>query len=119
LAEPALFPTVLNPDGSWNSATNPAPQGGILTLFATGEGLTNGSNVAGQAASAPYATPQLAVAVTVGSGTAAVLFAGEAPGLVGMLQVDAQMPAGLASGALTLQLMLGTIAAPVLTIWAQ
>jgi hypothetical protein len=36
-----------------------------------------------------------------------------------MLQVDAQLPAGLASGALTLQLMLGTIAAPVLTIWGQ
>ena len=118
-AAPAIFPTVLNPDGSWNSAANPSPQGGILTLFATGEGLTNGSNVAGQAASAPYATPQLPVAITVGSGTAAVLFAGEAPGLVGMLQVDAQLPAGLAWGALTLQLTVGAIAAPVLTIWVQ
>jgi uncharacterized protein (TIGR03437 family) len=117
LAAPAIFPTVLNPDGSWNSATNPAPQGGIITFFATGEGVTNGSNVAGQAASAPYATPQMPVAVTVGSGTAAVLFAGEAPGLVGMLQVDAQLPAGLASGPLTLQMTVGAISAPPLTIW--
>jgi uncharacterized protein (TIGR03437 family) len=118
-AAPAVFPTILNPDGSWNSAANPAPQGGILTFFATGEGLTNGSNIAGQAAAAPYATPQLPVLVAVGSGTAAVLFAGEAPGLVGMLQVDAQLPPGLASGPLTLQLMVGKISSPVLTIWAQ
>jgi uncharacterized protein (TIGR03437 family) len=118
-AAPAVFPTILNPDGSWNSAANPAPQGGILTFFATGEGLTNGSNIAGQAAEAPYATPQLPVVVAVGSGTAAVLFAGEAPGLVGMLQVDAQLPPGLASGPLTLQLMVGKISSPVLTIWAQ
>jgi uncharacterized protein (TIGR03437 family) len=116
-AAPAIFPTVLNPDGSLNSAANPAPQGGILTFFATGEGVTNGANVAGQMAAAPYARPQLPVAVTVGSGTATLLFAGEAPGLVGMLQVDAQLPAGLASGPLTLQLTVGTISAPPVTIW--
>ena len=118
-AAPAIFPTVLNPDGSWNSAANPAPQGGIVTFFATGEGLTNGSNVAGRTASAPYATPQNPVTVTVGSGAAAVLFAGEAPGLVGMLQVDAQLPTALASGPQSLQLTVGAIAAPLLTIWAQ
>jgi uncharacterized protein (TIGR03437 family) len=116
-AAPAIFPTILNPDGSLNSAANPAPQGGILTFFATGEGVTNGANVAGQMASAPYATPQLPVAVTVGSGTAALLFAGEAPGLVGMLQVDAQLPATRPAGPLTLQLTVGAIPAPPVTVW--
>jgi uncharacterized protein (TIGR03437 family) len=118
-AAPAIFPVVLNPDGSLNSAANPSPQTGILTFYATGEGLTNGANVAGQPATAPYATPQLAVAVTVGGGAAALLYAGAAPGLAGMLQVDAQLPAGLASGPVTLQMTVGTAAAPPITIWTQ
>ncbi len=118
-AAPAIFPTILNPDGSSNSAANPAPQGGIMTFFGTGEGVTNGANVAGRMATAPYARPQLVVAVAVGGGAAALLYAGAAPGLVGMLQVDAQLPAGLASGPVTLQLTVGTAAAPPLTIWMQ
>ena len=50
-AAPAVFPTVLNPDGSLNGAANPTSQGAILTFFATGEGITTGANVTGQPAS--------------------------------------------------------------------
>jgi uncharacterized protein (TIGR03437 family) len=118
-AAPAVFPTILNQDGSLNSAANPAAQGSIITFFGTGEGVTNGANIAGQMAAAPYARPQLAVAATVGGGAAALLYAGAAPGLVGMLQVDAQLPAGIAPGSVTLQLTVGTASAPPVTIWIQ
>jgi uncharacterized protein (TIGR03437 family) len=118
-AAPGIFPTILNQDGSLNGAAKPAAQGSVITLFGTGEGVTNGANVAGQVATAPYARPQLAVAVTVGGSGAALLYAGAAPGLAGMLQVDAQLPPGLASGAVTVQLTVGTVVAPAVTVWMQ
>jgi uncharacterized protein (TIGR03437 family) len=102
-----------------NGAANPAAQGSIVTLFGTGEGVTNGANIAGEVATAPYARPQLGVAVTVGGSTASLLYAGAAPGLAGMLQVDAQLTARLASGAVTVQLTVGTVVAPVVTVWMQ
>lgn len=118
-AAPALFPTVLNADGSLNSASNPAMQGSILTFFGTGEGLTNGANIAGQTASSPYAQPVLPVSITIGGATATLLYAGEAPGLVGMLQVNALVPAGTASGIVNAVLTAGTIPAPVVSLWIQ
>lgn len=68
---------------------------------------------------APYARPLLAVVATVGGSATALLYAGEAPGLVGMLQVDAQLPAGLGSGVQALLLTVGTAAAPAVTVWLQ
>jgi uncharacterized protein (TIGR03437 family) len=118
-AAPGVFPVVVNPDGSLNSVNNPAPQGGILTFYATGQGVTNGANVAGLAATSPFASPVLTVAVAISGQPAALLYAGAAPGLVGMLQVDAQAPALLASGAGILQLTVGQLAAPAITIWMQ
>jgi uncharacterized protein (TIGR03437 family) len=116
-AAPAVFPTVLNPDGSLNAALNPASQGGILTFFATGEGITTGANVTGQPASAPYAQPVLPVTLTIGGAAAALLYAGEAPGLVGMLQVDAVVPAGIAPGPTNAILSVGANPAPAVAVW--
>jgi uncharacterized protein (TIGR03437 family) len=119
VATPAVFPTVLNADGSLNSASNPALQGSILTFFATGEGLTNGANVTGQPASAPYPQPVLPVSITIGGVAASVLYAGEAPGLVGMLQVDAMVPAGRSSGGVNAVLTVGATSAPPVSLWVQ
>jgi uncharacterized protein (TIGR03437 family) len=118
-AAPALFPTVLNPDGSLNGASNPAPQGSILTFFATGEGLTNGANVTGQPASAPYPQPVLPASITIDGAAAQLLYAGEAPGVVGMLQVNALIPTGTASGGVNVVLTVGTTAAPPMSVWVQ
>ena len=41
-AAPGLFPVAINQDGSINSSVSPAPAGSVVTLFGTGEGLTNG-----------------------------------------------------------------------------
>jgi uncharacterized protein (TIGR03437 family) len=116
---PGGFPTVLNPDGSLNSATNPAMQGAILTFFATGEGLTTGPNITGQAASAPYALPGLPVSLSIGGASASLLYAGEAPGLIGMLQVNAAVPAGLKTGSVNAVLSVGFSQAPPVAIWLQ
>ena len=71
----------VNQDGSINSAANPADRGSIVSLFATGEG----SNVS-------------AVSVKMGAYAADVLYAGPAPGFPGLMQINAQVPAGFAPG---------------------
>ncbi|HEX3943420.1 MAG TPA: hypothetical protein VHW69_04965, partial [Rhizomicrobium sp.] len=116
---PAMFPTVLNQDNSLNGMNAPALQGTILTFFATGEGMTTGSNIAGQPAGAPYPQPSANVSLTVGGSAATLTYAGEAPGLVGLLQIDAVLPAGLPSGASNAILTVGGVSAPATAIWVQ
>jgi uncharacterized protein (TIGR03437 family) len=117
---PGVFATAINGDGTFNSTANPAASGTYLTIFSTGEGLTNGANVSGQPAAAPYAQPELPVTVTLGGVPAQIVWAGSAPGLVGLLQVNLVVPGPyLPSGAAPLQLTVGTAASPVMTIWVQ
>jgi len=117
---PGIFPVAVNQDGTYNSATNPAPRGTYLTFFATGEGLTNGPNISGQPAAAPYPQPGLPVTVTVSGMTSQVAWYGSAPGLVGLLQVNMLVPGGFVpSGAVPLALTVGTAVSPNLTIWVQ
>ena len=84
-AQPALFTAgqgvgqavVINEDGSRNSDGNPAARGTVVTLFGTGAGETE---------------PALPVQVQVGAAPGEVLFAGRAPGLVGLFQVSVKLP---------------------------
>jgi uncharacterized protein (TIGR03437 family) len=117
---PGIFPTAINQDGTYNSTANPAASGAYLTIFSTGEGLTNGANISGQPATAPYAQPDLPLTATLAGVAAQVVWAGSAPGLVGLLQVNLLVPGPyLPSGAAPLQLVVGTVASPVTTIWVQ
>jgi uncharacterized protein (TIGR03437 family) len=51
---------------------------------------------------------------------AEVTYAGSAPGLVGILQVNARVPGSFVpSGAVPLVLMVGTVQAPAVTVWVQ
>jgi uncharacterized protein (TIGR03437 family) len=119
-AAPALFPVVVNQDSSPNSALNPTALGSILTFYATGEGLTNGPNLSGQAAVVPYPSPVLPVTLTVAGFPAQILYAGSAPGAVGLLQVNARVPAGfIPTGPVAAELTVGTAVAPDLTIWLK
>jgi uncharacterized protein (TIGR03437 family) len=119
-AAPAVFPVVANPDGSPNSAIAPTTLGSILTFYATGEGLTNGPNVSGQAAAAPYPSPVLPVTLTVAGFSAQILYAGSAPGAVGLLQVNARVPAAfIPTGPVAVELAVGSAVAPNLTIWLK
>jgi len=117
---PGVFPTAVNQDGAYNSTANPASAGSYLTIYATGSGLTNGANIAGQAAGAPYAQSQLPVSAAVSGIPAQIVWAGSAPGLVGLLQVNLIVPGPyLPSGAAPLQLAVGAAVSPFITIWVQ
>jgi uncharacterized protein (TIGR03437 family) len=104
-AEPALLTrdgsgqglaAMVNQDGTINA---PAPVGSVVSLFGTGGGLYPGARdgVLGSGISSLTAGVQ----VTIGGQNATVLYAGEAPELVGsVFQLNVQIPAGLASGSI-------------------
>jgi len=99
-AEPAIFTTANgagpaaanNQDGSINSASNPAPRGSIVSLYATGQGDDLSD-----------------VSVTIAGYAAVVPYAGPAPGFPGLMQINVQVPAGfLPPGIQPVVLTIGT-----------
>jgi uncharacterized protein (TIGR03437 family) len=105
---------ILNPDGTVNSASNPAAQGDWVGIFATGAGVTTPATVDGFVASAPLPAPNATVSVSIGGLPCPLNFEGAAPGLVsGVLQINAQVPAGVASGpAVPVQISIGSASSP-------
>lgn len=85
---------ILNQDGTVNGAQNGAQPGTIVSLFATGEGLTIPPSIAGTVVPpTALARPVLPVTVTIGGREAEVLYAGSAPGQpAGLVQVNARIP---------------------------
>lgn len=100
----------INQDGSINDAEHRAPGGSYVTLYATGEGQTNPPGENGKPAALPVLPlPLLPVSATIGGRPATVQYAGGAPGFVaGLMQVNLQVPGGLAAGAATVQLRVGS-----------
>jgi uncharacterized protein (TIGR03437 family) len=97
LASPGLFRSssgdalVLNQDGALNTSATPAVRGSIITAWATGEGLTDPA-VTGKVSADPLAKPALPVSVAVGSSPAEILYAGAAPGFIGLMQITLRVP---------------------------
>lgn len=99
------------PDGSLNSPQNPTGAGGTVTLYLTGQGALDQPVPTGAAApDTPFSMPLAPVQVTVGGQPAQVLFAGLAPGLVGILQINLTIPQ-VAGGAQTLGVTIGDVPA--------
>jgi uncharacterized protein (TIGR03437 family) len=136
-AAPALFTqnssgtgpgAILNGNNQLNTQQSPAAKGSVIELFMTGEGLTIPAQATG-AVTAVNTTgagpvtpaPQQAVSVTIGGQPAHLEFAGEAPGAVaGVLQVNADVPAGIGSGAVPITVQIGThISQSGVTVWVQ
>jgi uncharacterized protein (TIGR03437 family) len=101
-------------DESVNSALNPAARGDWVSIYATGAGATTPASVDGLLASAPLPMPNANVSVSIGGLPCPLNFAGAAPGLVsGVLQINAQVPAGVASGpAVPVQISIGSASSP-------
>ena len=82
-AAPALFADLsgqamaVNQDGTFNSSTNPASLGSVLSIYGTGQGVAG-----------------FAVSAAIGGYAAQVLYAGPVVGYPGLLQVNVQMPSG-------------------------
>jgi uncharacterized protein (TIGR03437 family) len=85
---------ILNQDGvTLNSANAPASPGSIVSLWGTGEGVTDPPGVDGRLAIGVLPAPLAAVSVTIQGLPATVTYHGAAPGLMpGVFQIDAQVP---------------------------
>ena len=102
---------ILNQDTSYNSTTNPATADSVVVLFATGLGSTDVAVPDGALVTGPtLPKPALPVQVLIGGKTAAIDYAGAAPYLVyGVFQINAHVPSGLAPGAQSVTLRVGTV----------
>ena len=117
---PAMLALASNADGSPNAESAPAARSSWMTFYATGEGLTDGANLAGIPAQAPYPHPLLPIALTIAGVDAEILFAGSAPDMIGVLQIDARVPGGFVGpGEAAVALTVGTVTAPPVTIWLR
>jgi|HubBroStandDraft_6_1064221.scaffolds.fasta_scaffold25382_3 uncharacterized protein (TIGR03437 family) len=86
-----------NADGTQNSFSNPAARGELIVLYATGLGQTNPAGVDGKVVKG-LVTAAANVSVTIGGQNAKVVFAGDAPGFVGLSQINAIVPEGITPG---------------------
>jgi uncharacterized protein (TIGR03437 family) len=100
---------IINQDGTINSASNPAPAGTVVAVYATGEGQTNPAGTDGKPGVPPAPIPIVQpVGASVAGISASVQYAGGAPGLVaGVLQVNVKIPAGAGSGSVPLLVSIG------------
>jgi hypothetical protein len=90
-------------DGSLVSATAPARPGEYLVAYLAGMGDTNATPSSGAASPAsPLALPTLAPTLTLNGAPFPIAFAGLTPGLVGLYQMNFQVPTGLTAGNLAL-----------------
>jgi uncharacterized protein (TIGR03437 family) len=110
-AVPAIL-TVLNQDGSTNTQTNPATKGNQAAIFATGLGQTDPPGIDGAIAAAPLPQSKLPVQVTVGGQPADVLYAGSAPGFVGLSQINFVVPPNLPGQSAPITISAGPFTGP-------
>ncbi len=90
---------VVNQNFSVNNARTPAPVGSAIVIYSTGLGPVRNPPNAGVPASMTELSPTLQpVTVSIGGRNAAVAFSGLTPGFIGLYQVNAVVPAGLAPG---------------------
>jgi len=102
---------ILNQDGTYNSHSNPAARGSIVTMFGTGEGVTTPALPDGALEiSTPYSTTQAPVVVKFGGETATIQYAGAAPYLpTGVFQINATIPDSVTPGDVPITVSIGGI----------
>lgn len=107
-------------NGKVNTASNPVRVGDFLILYATGEGQTAPGGIDGQPAASPAPVPTHTVTATVNGIPAVLNYTGGAPGFIaGVMQVNLQIPSGVASGAATVKLLINNIYSPDVSIYVQ
>ena len=98
-AKPGFFPAIWNQNGSRNTPENPARAGDIVTLFATGQGVTSPASASGKRADGNYPEPNAETRLLLDGQPVEVLFRGQAPGTAGVMQINARIPANIATRA--------------------
>ncbi|HLK64693.1 MAG TPA: hypothetical protein VKU19_14710 [Bryobacteraceae bacterium] len=104
----------VNPDGSINGTDHPAPAGSLVVVFATGLGPVSPA-VATGAPAGPLSVVVAKVTATIGGQSAAIAFAGLAPGYAGLYQVNMTVPQ-LSPGDYPLQIAVGGAASNSVTV---
>lgn len=114
LAAPGVFTdasnhaVAQNQDGSTNSSLNPATGGSVVVVYFTGGGPVDNPVPTGSATpltgAANLTSP---LSIYLGATPVKVLFAGLAPGEVGINQLNIQLPLDLPSGSPALKLTVG------------
>ena len=99
----------------------PAQAGDVLVIYCAGLGVTNPPVTDGVASPAsPTAQTKSVVTVTIGGQNATVVYAGLVAGLVGLYQVNVDMPAGVTPGnAVPVVLTIAGQTSPTATIATQ
>jgi uncharacterized protein (TIGR03437 family) len=97
-----------NGDGSITGSDTPAPRGSVIQLFASGLGAVSPAIPQGAPApSAPLSTVTLPVTATIANQPATVMYAGAAPGQIGVYQVNVLGPTVVPSGTVRVILSVG------------
>lgn len=105
----------VNLDGSYNAPQTPIARGGMVILYATGEGLVTPPGVNGQIANASnLKKPIQQVRVRIGGIESLVEYAGSAPSIVaGVMQLNVRVPETVNPGsAVPIDLIVGNISSP-------
>jgi uncharacterized protein (TIGR03437 family) len=90
-------------DGSLVSEASPATAGEYLVAYLAGLGQTTVPVASGTASpTSPLAVPSATPVLTINGAQFPILFAGLTPGLVGLYQLNFQVPAGLPAGNITI-----------------
>ncbi len=108
-ADPQIFQSpngaaeAVNQDGTLNSADHPAKAGSILSIWATGAGITPVFTLGGDGQIATSADDFECCAVYLGNTPLHVLYSGAAPGIVmGVVQINFQLPAQIAAPSISI-----------------
>lgn len=99
----------MNQDGTLNSTTTPAVAGSIVTVFATGTGLTNPAGVTGAVQIDPL-FPLSKTSMTIGGQPATIIYVGTPTGFIsGLTLIQAMVPSGLTAGSVPVVLTSGAV----------
>jgi astacin len=107
-AEPGIFTKdgsgngqakILNEDGSANGPDSPAALGSVVTVYATGEGVSVPDSADGQIQPDPAPQPYNPMELRIGGTVAEIVSATGVPGQpAGLLQIKAKIPQGIRTG---------------------
>jgi uncharacterized protein (TIGR03437 family) len=111
----AAAPGIFMSRGFITAPFSSAARGAVSTLFITGEGqvspsLADGASPASNTPDAQLPKPKLPVTMTVASEPATIEFVGIPPGLVGVTQINYQVPAAAPLGVQSVVVTVGGVA---------
>lgn len=102
--------TALNPNGMRNNGANPVSRGSYIVVYANGLGQVTPAVPTGQRAPFnPLSTATFPITASIGGQPAQVLYAGLAPGFVGLFQLNIAVPANASTGVVPLTITINGV----------